>query len=194
MQKRALAWLLFAGGMGAAAQTPPRSARPIEAAVLPLPQPLRAGATIVRQTEDGATTVLRKGTNDMVCVDATKSDRFLAYCYPRAMFAVYQRAAQLAKQLGSTDMAMDVADAIEREVKAGKLNLPRATTVGFAMMGPIRGYNAATNTANADIKPWQTIQIPFATVASLGLPEKPEKGMPWVMHSGMWMAHIMIEH
>lgn len=181
------------GSVAAEAQTS-NSARPVEAAALPLPEHLRSGAAVVRQADDGATTVLKKGTNGMVCVDATEKDTFLAYCYTEAVFAVFRRAAELSKQLGSSDMGMAVSDAIEKEIKAGKLTLPRETTVGFAMMGPIRGYNPATNTVNSDIKAWQTIMVPYATGATLGLPEKPSKGMPWVMHPGMWMAHIMIEH
>ena len=193
--QRALTSLLLAAATAATAQSQAaHPARPIEAATLPLPEHLRAGATIVREADDGTAAELRKGTNAMVCVDATKTDTFIAYCFTRQLFAVYQRAAQLAAQLHSSDMGMDVADAIEKEIKAGKLKLPRETNVGFAMMGPMRGYNAARNTVSAEVRRWQTISVPFATGASLGLPEKPSDDMPWLMHPGMWMAHIMIEH
>jgi hypothetical protein len=38
------------------------------------------------------------------------------------------------------------------------------------------------------------IYIPFATVASTGLPEKPSAGgMPWIMYPGTYRAHIMID-
>ena len=35
--------------------------------------------------------------------------------------------------------------------------------------------------------------IPYATGASLSLPEKESGGMPWVMSAGTVMAHIMID-
>jgi hypothetical protein len=37
------------------------------------------------------------------------------------------------------------------------------------------------------------IYIPYATIASTGLPEQPSAdGMPWIMYSGTHAAHIMI--
>lgn len=189
----AVAAVLLAGAFPANAQTS-RAPHAVEAAVLPLPEHLRAGATVVLQADDGTSTILRKGTNDMVCVDATTTDTFLAYCYTQTVYKVYQRAAALGKQLHTSDMDMGVADSIEAEIKRGKLTLPREPTVGFALMGPIHGYDRATNSVNGEIKSWQTIMMPFATGAALGLPEAPAKDMPWVMHPGMWMAHIMIEH
>jgi hypothetical protein len=189
----AVAALPFAGSVTANAQAP-RPPHAVEAAVLPLPEHLRAGAAVVLQANDGTATVLKKGTNDMVCVDATTTDTFLAYCYTQTVYKVYQRAAALGNKLHVSDMDMGVADSIEAEIKSGKLILPRESTVGFAMMGPIRGYDPAKNSVTGEIKSWQTIMIPFTTGAALGLPEEPAKNMPWVMHSGMWMAHIMIEH
>jgi hypothetical protein len=40
----------------------------IKAAVLPLPEPLRAGATVFNYEPEGTYTLLRKGSNDMVCI------------------------------------------------------------------------------------------------------------------------------
>lgn len=181
-------------GASAASAQAPRPSHAVKAAVLPLPEHLRAGAAVVLQADDGTATVLKKGTNDMVCVDATTAETFLAYCYTQAVYKVYQRAAALGKKFHTNDMDMGVADSIEAEVKRGKLILPREPTVGFAMMGPIRGYDPAKNSVNGEIKSWQTIMMPFTTGAALRLPEEPENNMPWVMHPGMWMAHIMIEH
>jgi hypothetical protein len=45
-----------------------------------------------------------------------------------------------------------------------------------------------------EIKSWQMVIIPYATGASLSLPEKRTPGFPWVMNSGSPMAHIMVEH
>jgi len=62
------------------------------------------------------------------------------------------------------------------------------------MRGPLSGYNAATNTVSGEIKAWQMVMLPYATGASLSLPDKPNANMPWVMNAGTWAAHIMIEH
>ena len=52
---------------------------------------------------------------------------------------------------------------MDKEIKAGKLPLPAQPTVGFAMRGPINGYNPATNAANSEIRRWQMVQLPYAT-------------------------------
>jgi hypothetical protein len=130
----------------------------------------------------------------MVCTNASTRDTFLAYCFNESFFALFQRATELSKQLGVPDNSKPVTDAVEKEIKDGKLTLPRETTVGFSLTGPMTGYNPATNTVNADIKSRQMIQVPFATGKTLALPEQSSKGMPWVMAAGTWMAHIMVEH
>jgi hypothetical protein len=161
---------------------------------LPLPEHLRADATVIKTASDGTATILKKGSNGMVCTNASSPETFSAFCFNESIFALLNRATELSKQMGSPDTSKAVTDAIEKEINAGKLNLPSQTTVGFAMRGPINGYNPATNTTGAEIKSWQMIMVPFATGKTLALPEQPIKGVPWVMAAGTWMAHIMIEH
>ncbi len=177
----------------------------IKAAVLPLPESLRAGATVVSY-QDGTYTTARKGSNDMVCIHeqsegtgkAYKSGKiFWAHCYNESIFAIMKRRNVLRMELargGKTVDAKVLDETIESEIKSGKLKLPPHTTIGFQMRGPLSGYNAATNTTTAEIKSWQMVIIPYATGASLSLPEEPTPGLPWVMGSGGPMAHIMIEH
>jgi hypothetical protein len=172
----------------------PDTATLIAAGTLPLPEHLRAGATVVTQTNGGASTVLKKGANGMVCTNASTRDTYSAYCFSEPVFALFQRAAELSKQLSVPDTSKPVTDAVEKEIKGGKLALPRETTVGFALSGPMTGYNPATNTVTGYIKSWQMIMVPFATGKTLDLPEQSSKGMPWVMAAGTWMAHIMVEH
>jgi hypothetical protein len=178
----------------------------IKAAVLPLPESLRAGATVVNFEAGGTYTVLRKGSNDMVCIHeptegtgrAYKSGKiFWAHCYNESIFAMMKLRADLMKDLaraGKTVDAKVVNDAVESEIKSGKLKLPAHPTTGFQMRGPLSGYNAAANTVSPEIKSWQMVIIPYATGASLSLPEERTPGLPWVMDSGSPMAHIMIEH
>jgi hypothetical protein len=175
------------------AQTPDATSR-IVAAALPLPEHLRADATVIATADDGTTTTLKKGSNGMVCTNASTPDTFSAFCFNESVFALLNRATELSKQLGSPDTSKPVTDTMEKEIKAGKLYLPPQTTVGFAMRGPIIGYNPASNTTTTEIKSWQMIVVPYATGKTLGLPEQPSKGLPWVMAAGTWMAHIMIEH
>jgi hypothetical protein len=178
----------------------------IKAALLPLPEPLRGGATVVNSEAGGKYTVLRKGTNDMVCIHepsegagrAYQSGKvFWVHCYNESIFAWMKRRAELANDFaraGKTVDAKVLNDAVESEIKSGKLKLPAHPTTGFQMRGPMSGYNAAANTVSSEIKSWQMVIIPYATGASLSLPEEPTPGLPWVMGAGSAMAHIMVEH
>jgi hypothetical protein len=67
-----------------------------EAAVLPLPTQLRAGATVVRLDGSLKPEVLRNGVNGMVCIaDSPNDDRFDVRCYRDTFIPVVYRAFQL---------------------------------------------------------------------------------------------------
>jgi hypothetical protein len=175
------------------------------AAVLPLPEAMRSGATVVSLGKDGAYSIVRKGSNDMICTAAivpsstAPAERLInASCYHRLVFEAQRhgaaRAAAESRQTGKTVPSQAMAEAMEGEIKAGKIKLPDHPTTGFLLRGPATGYDATNNTVDGTVKVWQIIIIPFATGASLGLPEERTAGMPWVMSSGSWMAHVMVEH
>src|SRR5215467_13330695 len=88
----------------------------IAAAVLPLPEQLRAGATVVRLDESLQPQIIRQGTNGMVCIaDKPNDDRFDVRCYRDTFIPVVYRAFQL----GYAVSGAKVGD----EIKAGKLQL-----------------------------------------------------------------------
>lgn len=162
----------------------------IAAAVLPLPESMRAAATVV-SVDKGVETVLRKGTNGMVCTADQPGDQvFYVNCFHETVHALMRRAGELSRELNGKRLD----EAIESEIKAGKLKAPATPSIGFQMRGPLNGYDPATNTVSKEIKTWQMVMIPYATGASLSLPEKSDRDMPWVMQAGTWGAHIMIEH
>jgi hypothetical protein len=171
------------------AQTQNTNSR-IAAAVLPLPEPMRAAATVV-SGDKGGLTVLRQGSNGIVCTADQPGDQiFYVRCFHESINALLLRAEELSKEFRGK--ALD--DAIDKEIKSGKFKLPAHPTIGFQMRGPLSGYNPATNTVSKEIQSWQMVIMPYETGASLSLPEKPSGDMPWVMQAGTWMAHIMIEH
>jgi hypothetical protein len=194
-----IAFLAGSTSLSMHAQTNNTPAR-IAAAVLPLPEALRGGATVVSAEEGGKYTVLRKGSNEMVCIgDVPGSPAFSVQCYHQQIFAVMQRRSELLVRAGKparaipSDDTKAVEDALDAEIKSGKLPLPTHPTIGFRMRGPRSGYDPATNTVSSQINAWQMVIIPYVTGATLALPEKPMAGMPWVMDSGTWLAHIMVE-
>jgi len=142
----------------------------------------------------------------MVCIDEPTEGQgrgypagaqiFWVHCYHESISAVLKRRAELRQEFllaGKTADVKMLDDALDTEIKAGKLKLPSHPTMGFQMRGPLNGYNQATNSVTSEIMTWQMVIIPYATGASLSLPEERKEGMPWVMESGTWGAHIMIE-
>src|SRR5262252_6419334 len=165
----------------------------IAGALLPLPEALRAAATVVRLDSTFHPEELRKGTNGMVCIaDAPNDDRFDVRCYRDSFIAVVYRAFQLGYQVSG--------EKVEAEIKAGKLELSREPTAGYRCLGPIEGYDAARNTVDARIECWQSMHFPFRTAAELGfpderdIPESQQRTLPYVMSSGKYWAHVMIRH
>lgn len=176
-----------------AAQAPPPSSPTIAGAVLPLPEQLRGGATVVRLDGSFRPEVVRKGTNGMVCIaDAPNDDRFDVRCYRDTFIPVVYRAFQLGYQVSG--------EKVEAEIKAGKLQLSPDPTAGYRCLGPISGYDASRNAVNAQVECWQSIHFPFRTAAEIGfpderdVPESQQREIPYVMSSGKYWSHVMIRH
>jgi len=181
-------WTLLLASQALAVPTPSTVA-----AVLPLPEPLRAGATVVRLNSQLRPEVLRKGTNGMVCIaDPPNDDEFDVRCYRDTFIPVVYRAFQLGYAVSG--------DRVEAEIKAGKLRLSREPTAGYRCLGPASGYDASSNSINADVECWQSIHFPFKTAAEIGLPDEEDvpaseqRVTPYVMSSGKYWAHVMIRH
>ena len=174
-------------------QAPPVRAQTMEAAVLPLPTPLRAGATVVRLDSSLKPEVLRKGVNGMVCIaDAPNDDRFDVRCYRDAFIPVVYRAFQLGYRVSG--------EKVGAEIQAGTLKLSREPTAGYRCLGPAAGYDAARNAVDARVECWQSIHFPFRTAAEVGfpdeadVPESQQRSTPYVMSSGTYWSHVMIRH
>ena len=177
----------------AALQTGPAQTPEIASAVIPLPESLRSGAGVVRLDQAGQPEVLRKGTNGLVCIaDKPGDERFDVRCYQEDFIPVVYRAFQLGYQVSG--------EKVEAEIKAGKLHLSNQPAAGYRCLGPASGYDPSTNTINTQIRCWQSIHFPFRTARELGFPDMSEvpadlrTTVPYVMSSGKYWAHVMIEH
>lgn len=170
--------------------TVPPASEQIAAAVLPLPPAMREHATVVGYGPDMALTLLRAGTNGMVCTGTRPADaQFDVRCYHETFIPIVRRIAQLG--------ALPAADrrrTIDQEIKAGNLPLPSGPVAGYRMLGPAAAYDAATQSAGAAIASWQSIHFPYRTAAEIGLPEEGtvSRTLPYVMASGTFWSHVMI--
>jgi hypothetical protein len=201
----ALASVGFPTPMAIRAQTTPDAATKIATAVLPLPREMRASATVIDVIGNGKIDTLRKGTSDMVCAyhapgvppNSKTGEKILRpSCYHEAVSRIMIRASAVQRELTAAGKPADskAVDAqVDAEIKSGKLKLPPVPTIGFRMAGPVDAFNPAAGTVSPAVHVWQMVIIPYATGASLSLPEKEGGNMPWVMDAGSYLAHIMVD-
>ena len=166
----------------------PPASEQVAAALLAAPNDLRASATVLGYAADGKLVTLRKGTGALICLaDDPKQEQFHVACYHRALEPFMARGRALRAQ-GITGDRVDTVRF--KEIRSGKLAMPKSPAVLYTLTGPAGSYDAATNSA-AKARPLFVVYIPYATPQSLGLSAQPAEGTPWVMYPGTPKAHIM---
>jgi hypothetical protein len=172
------------------AQNIPSSEIQIKTAVMAAPEDMRDGAKVYGYDEQGEWKVLREGSNEMVCIadDPTKSG-FNVSCYHQDLEPFMERGRELTKEGKSFQ---EIFDTREKEVKDGKLKMPKDGVTLFVLSADDEDFDTTTGEVkNSNFR--YVVYIPYATVESTGLPLKPEApGMPWIMDPGTHRAHIMI--
>lgn len=195
LEGKGLPWMMLPGTPGAHIMIPinpavktstitDEAADPIAQAVLPLPEDLRAGATVY--TYDKATgerKVLREGTNAIEC--QPKGDDGFTWCYnkvgaPRRDFSAKLRAQK------KTDK--EIQEAVAEATKAGTLAPTPFGTISYRLYGK-----------KDRIQLLWVLSVPNATPESIGVSEGSQRdealkgqGVPWLMLPGTAGAHIMI--
>ena len=162
----------------------------IKSALLAAPPEKRDSCAVYGYTTDTQLTLLRKGTNELICVaDDPKAAGFSVACYVRELEPFMQRGRELRMQ-GVKDQQLF--DQREKEVKEGKLQMPKQPATLYVYSAKDADVDHTTGEVKNGYLRY-VIYIPYATAATTGLPEKPSAdGMPWIMHSGTHGAHIMI--
>jgi hypothetical protein len=171
-------------------QTIPSSEIQIKTAVLAAPTEDREGAMVYGYSDKGDFIILRKGTNEMICLaDDPNQTGFNVSCYHKDLDAFMERGRQLKKEGKTYDESFKIR---EDEVKAGKLKMNKNPASLFVLNTADEKYNRTTGDVT-DTYLRYVIYIPYATPESTGLPSKPDAaGMPWIMDPGTHRAHIMI--
>lgn len=162
----------------------------IATAILPLPENQKEGAMVYGYNADGEFVVLRKGTNNMVCVgDNPYRKGISSSCYSVKLEPFMARGRELNAQGKSQDERNEIRG---REIESGTLPMPREPSMLYVFFGKEEDYNTSTG-ALPNGKFRYVIYTPFATTESTGLPDKPHApGMPWLMDPGTHRAHIMV--
>ncbi len=166
----------------------PRAAAQIAAATLPLPEAMRAGATVLGYKSAGKLELLRQGTNGMMCLahNPADVDRFHVACYHESLEPFMARGRALRAQGVS---ASQVDTARFAEVASGKLSMPTAGAL-YSLTGPAGDFDDA-RVAAPKSRLLFVVYMPGATQASTGLSTIPLVGQPWLMLPGTPKAHIM---
>ena len=171
----------LAAAPAAVAQTPDQL---IADAVRPLPDDLKAGATVVQYDEKtGARKVLRQGTNFIECQPKMK-DGFVR-CYNKAYGPRRDLEAKLTAE-GKSEK--EVSEALAAAVKAGTLPPSPKGSMSYRL------YDGTDRIQNLWV--WST---PGSTPESVGVSAKSQRdsaiggsGLPWMMLPGTPGSHIMI--
>lgn len=163
----------------------------IKTAVLAAPEDKRAGAMVYGYDAKGKFVVLKKGTNEIICLaDNPDQKGFSVSCYHKDLEPFMVRGREL-KDAGKT--TQEIFDIREAEAKSGKLTMPKQASNLQVYSASDENYNAITGEVTKGSFRY-VVYIPWATAASTGLPIKPEApGMPWIMNPGTHRAHIMID-
>lgn len=162
----------------------------IKSALMAAPADKREGAAVYGFTSAKVFTLLRKGTNELICLaDDPGQPGLSVSCYHRDLQPFMERGRELRKQGKSVQ---DIFNTRESEVKAGKLLMPKQPTTLFAFSATKENYDSISGEVKNGYLRY-VVYIPYATAETTGLPLKPEgPAMPWIMHPGTHGAHIMI--
>jgi hypothetical protein len=169
----------------ASAQTIPPKEEQIAAAVLPLPEQLRAGARVIGYDAGGKFVTLREGKGMVCLAQYPREPQFHVSCYHESLEPFMARGREL-RAGGTVDAQVDTVRFAE--VKSGKLKVPGGPATLYQIFG--KTYDPKTMAVGEERRLY-VVYVPGATDASTGLPERPRGNDPWIMFPGTPKAHIM---
>ena len=192
MSMRSFAVIVLAAPVAAFAQAAPAALPTVEqqvaAAVLPLPKDMRDGAAVMGYRTKDKLEMLRPGRNSMICLALfAVRDDFHVACYHNSLEPFMARGRELRAQGVKGD---DVDSVRFREVKSGKLKMPRQAAL-YSLTGPKSSWDPATGAVKGATA-LGVVYMPGATAESVGLSTNPSKTGAWMMYPGTPKAHIMI--
>ena len=195
LEGKGLPWMMLPGTPGAHIMIPinppaksssitDEAPDEITQATLPLPEDLRAGATVYKyDPKTGERIVLRKGTNFIECMPQG-ADGF-TWCYNTV---TAERRDFMAKLRAEGKSEKEIQDAAAAAVKAGTLKPTPFGTMSYRLYGK-----------KDRIQLLWVLSVPGATPESIGVSDGSQRdeaiggdGRPWLMLAGTPGAHIMI--
>ena len=195
LEGKGLPWMMLPGTPGAHVMIPINpavknstitdvAADPIAQATLPLPEDLRAGATVFTYDKaTGARNVLRPGTNVIECMP--KGDDGFTWCYNKVTAPRRDLTATLRAEKKSDK---EIQEAVAAATAAGTIKPTPFGTFSYRLYGK-----------KDRIQLLWVMSVPNATPESIGVSQGSQRddaikgdGRPWLMLPGTPGAHIMI--
>lgn len=174
---------------GADAQTAPTAEQAAQAAVMALPEALRADAHVVRY-EGTEAEVLREGNGAFVCLaDDPSDDRFHVTCYHESLDP-FMASGRALRAEGYEGAAVDSLRQVQ--IDQGAWSMPEGPAALYSLSGPAGSFDYAAGQPRAEAGRLHVIYTPYATEASTGLPPRGAPGTPWLMEGGTPWAHVMV--
>ena len=170
MRKLIIAAALLALPCVAAAQSVEEQ---VAQAVLAAPEALRAGATVIVRGADGLPSVIRQGTNELVCEPDGPARGFAVACYHSSFQDVMDWMRRRMAEGARSFTELFAGGGPDAEVSTGAMQ--------YELVGP------TVEEAELHI----SINLPHATGASTGLPTEERLDGPWLMWAGTSAAHVM---
>ncbi len=162
----------------------------IAEAVSPLPEPMRAGATVLSYRGSRTLVTIREGSNGMICLaDRPGDDRWHVACYHKDLEPFMARGRELRAQ-GITERAA-IDSARLAEIQSGALSMPERPTALHSLSGPLGSFDHQTGTVSG-VQGLHVVYTPYATEETLGYSIEPSRERPWLMYPGKPWAHVMI--
>lgn len=163
--------------------------RQIAEAVSPLPKQMRDSATVLGYRQAGVLTVLREGTNEMICLaDNPSVERFQAACYHEDLEPFMLRGRELRAEGKDRNELQAIRLA---EIEADKLKVPDHPSALYSLTGREVTFDEETGNVEG-AGALYVVYVPYATPEQLGLSIVPSRERPWLMDPGKPWAHIMI--
>lgn len=183
-----LSCLLFAGSLSAQEILPIEIQ--IKTALLAAPDDQRTDATVLGYNSAGKLITLKQGSGNLVCLaDDPRKKGIEVDCYAARLEPFMARGRELLAEGKTEEQKQTIR---KQEIESGKIKMPEGQSMLYVLKGTDENYNKATGELK-DGHLRYVIYVPYATIASTGLPAKPSlPGMPWLMDPGTYKAHIMI--
>jgi hypothetical protein len=157
----------------------------IREALMAVADNVRQGATVYGYDAGGSFTVLREGTNEIICLaDDPEKQGFSVASYHRDLEPFMARGRELT---AAGKGFQEIFETRENEVRSGELDMPDKSLL-TVMTGK---YDESG--APVELYTRYVFYIPYATTESTGLPTSARgPASPWIMDPGTHRAHMMI--